>query len=314
MKDLTCETPHTFNIRRVREGVLTKRTKRNIHCIIALKRVHQTTSSQLYNMDSSFGTEEYDGEIEEVPPSEVEDLDSADSDYPESQEGESTSSHNLQSVHMMDLDCIDAVETSTTTDTTLTLVGQLDTSMTDVTQPVAVGVRRRGTFTKEGPDIPIKLTRTASSDSDYSVSSGGGDTSELPLDGEGNSESGLNRSGSFSLEDGAGKSRMKRSGTFTIHAPTERPQAWSSDDDSDTSGLDQEGIRRTITRESSAELSFKDSEAIAKSSSSSESELSLDIRREGTYTVITPSVDFLDPQADIDLDKTLKASDFEDSI
>ena len=353
MKDLTCETPHTFNIRRVREGILTKRIKRkggNIHCIIALKKIHETT----YNVDSSFrfGTDEYDGETE-VTPSEVEDLDSADSDYPESQEGDNTSSHNLRT---MDLDSINVLETVSTDST---LVSQpIGTFTSDMTHPVAISVRRRGTFTKEGPDVPIKLTRTASSDSDDSVEtsstvsqpietiasdtthpvavnvqrrgtftkerptvpikltrtassdsdgsvSSGGDTSGLPHDREGNSGS---RSGSSdSIELPQGISRMKRSGTFTKHGPSDiqRPQGWTSDDNSDTSANpDQDANSRTITGEESSAV--QDS-----GTSSFESEFAL--RREGTYTVVTPSDDFLDPQADEDLDKTLKASDFEDS-
>ncbi len=88
--DLTRRSPEIFNIRHTERGVQTRNTKRkggNLHCIMAFKKLEAGPSEFFVNVgqrldeqkDNSQDSEE--AELQ-VPASEVEDLNSSDSDYP----------------------------------------------------------------------------------------------------------------------------------------------------------------------------------------------------------------------------------------
>jgi hypothetical protein len=85
--DLTRRSPEIFNIRHTERGVQTRNTKRkggNLHCIIAFKKLEAGPSEFFVNVGQPLGEQEENPEEAElqVPASEVEDLNSSDSDYP----------------------------------------------------------------------------------------------------------------------------------------------------------------------------------------------------------------------------------------
>lgn len=363
MKDLTCESPDHFNIRHMERGVVVRNTKRkgtNIHCIMALKRVRESILAAL-TWRADGGTEDYDGE--EVSESEVEDLDSSDSEYPVEQTPHraNTSTASLSG----DLESIDleSVDLSNIYPHSGCRPGAEDSAQEAVA--IGSGIRRRGTFTKDRPTVEVKLTREPSTDSDFSVDSNGvddgeDDPPELPPDG-----ATPTADSAFVLK------WIPRSGTFTKDAPTvhvQRTRAWSSDNESDTSQHDEANATRSSHEaeellEGTAGVSDTDRNSQTKSSDiytiepntaasqqahhdqtettsrswktfaetsrddsdneSHSSERDPEVfghddsplpesnghrRRRGTYTKDEPSLDV----SDLDLDATLKASDYAD--
>ena len=90
MTDLTRRSPEIFNIRHTERGVQTRNTKRkggNLHCIMAFKKLEAGPSEFFVNvgqpLDEQDSSQQNPEEAElQVPESEVEDLNSSDSDYP----------------------------------------------------------------------------------------------------------------------------------------------------------------------------------------------------------------------------------------
>ena len=87
--DLTRRSPEIFNIRHTERGVQTRNIKRkggNLHCIMAFKKLEAGPSEFFINVGQPLDeqADSQDGEETElqVPASEVEDLNSSDSDYP----------------------------------------------------------------------------------------------------------------------------------------------------------------------------------------------------------------------------------------
>lgn len=87
--DLTRRSPEIFNIRHTERGVQTRNTKRkggNLHCLMAFKRVESIPSGFFFNVeqaqDEQTNSQSADEADLQVPASEVEDLNSSDSDYP----------------------------------------------------------------------------------------------------------------------------------------------------------------------------------------------------------------------------------------
>ena len=88
--DLTRRSPEIFNIRHTERGVQTRNTKRkggNLHCIMAFKKLEAGPSEFFINvgqpLDEQDNSQQNPEEAElQVPESEVEDLNSSDSDYP----------------------------------------------------------------------------------------------------------------------------------------------------------------------------------------------------------------------------------------
>lgn len=330
MKDLTCESPNHFNIRHVERGIVVKNTKRkggNIHCIMALKRVRESVLAAMpWRVDN--GTEDYDGE--RVSESEVEDLDSSDSEYPGDHGVNTNPSEDLESIDLESVDLSNIYPHSSC---------QLGANPDSAQEAVGSGIKRSGTFSKDGPTVQVKLTREPSTDSEFSVNSGGVDDSgDNPPD--------------LLLPDGAtptadSASGLKRSGTFTKDAPTvhvQRTRAWSSDDESDTSQHAESHSSHEDLLEGVAGVNDGDRNSIIKTSDTytiepntmtsqqagqtettptrwkafagdsdneSTSESRHDGRRRGTYTKDEPSLFDLDV-SDLDLDATLKASDYAD--
>ena len=89
MIDLTRRSPEIFNIRHTERGVQTRNTKRkggNLHCIMAFKKVEAGPSEFFINvgqpLDERQDSQNADEAELQVPVSEVEDLNSSDSDFP----------------------------------------------------------------------------------------------------------------------------------------------------------------------------------------------------------------------------------------
>ncbi|MCG8621938.1 MAG: hypothetical protein MJE68_08095, partial [Proteobacteria bacterium] len=90
MTDLTRRSPEIFNIRHTERGVQTRNTKRkggNLHCIMAFKKLEAGPSEFFVNvgqpLDEQDSSQQNPEEAElQVPESEIEDLNSSDSDYP----------------------------------------------------------------------------------------------------------------------------------------------------------------------------------------------------------------------------------------
>ena len=89
MTDLTRRSPEIFNIRHTERGVQTRNTKRkggNLHCIMAFKKVEAGPSGFFINVGQSLDEQENSQSTEEaelqVLVSEMEDLNSSDSDFP----------------------------------------------------------------------------------------------------------------------------------------------------------------------------------------------------------------------------------------
>ena len=91
MTDLTRRSPEIFNIRHTERGVQTRNTKRkggNLHCIMAFKKTEPTPSEFFFNVDQPPDIHELDSsqeaneaDMQIVPESEAEDLNSSDSDF-----------------------------------------------------------------------------------------------------------------------------------------------------------------------------------------------------------------------------------------
>ena len=94
MTDLTRRSPEIFNIRHTERGVQTRNTKSkggNLHCIMAFKRTETSPSEFFFSIDQpqdrqrqakSQRANEVVADMVAVPDSEMEDLNSSDSDYP----------------------------------------------------------------------------------------------------------------------------------------------------------------------------------------------------------------------------------------
>ena len=93
MTDLTRRSPEIFNIRHTERGVQTRNTKRkggNLHCIMAFKRTEASPSGFFFALDQPQDQQQKvkaqkadeGADIMAVPESEIEDLNSSDSDYP----------------------------------------------------------------------------------------------------------------------------------------------------------------------------------------------------------------------------------------
>lgn len=273
-----------------------------MHCIMAFKkeRVLDTISSSLLSMG---GVDYTDGA--EVNPSEVEDLDSCDSDFPDSKDQDDSSVNLKETTIKVPCDVsplpqdLSAVEKDESKDEEAV-----------ETEPVP-GVRRRGTFTKDGPTLQVEVRR---SDSE----------SSLDIDG-------------VSTDRGDGDvSGLKRSGTFTKDRPTvlmERTRASSSECESDNDTDHQYNVRKSGTFTKATSDLVK--EAITRSSDSDDDSITLTtsvLIRSNTFTKEESSLPFdLLDASDItelgegqvqgastedkdnsteDLDETLKADDF----
>ena len=89
MTDLTRRSPEIFNIRHTERGVQTRNTKRkggNLHCIMAFKKEEAGPSEFFINVGQPLNEQQDSQNADEadlqVPMSEVEDLNSSDSDFP----------------------------------------------------------------------------------------------------------------------------------------------------------------------------------------------------------------------------------------
>ena len=95
MTDLTCRSPEIFNIRHTERGVQTRNTKRkggNLHCIMAFKKAEPSPSGFFFSVEQSISEHQPQparsqsandaANVVLVPDSEIEDLNSSDSDYP----------------------------------------------------------------------------------------------------------------------------------------------------------------------------------------------------------------------------------------
>ena len=90
--DLTRRSPEIFNIRHTERGVQTRNTKRkggNLHCVMAFRRTEPSTSGFFFIIDQPSDIQEQarsqeasEAELLTVSESEIEDLNSSDSDYP----------------------------------------------------------------------------------------------------------------------------------------------------------------------------------------------------------------------------------------
>ena len=240
MKDLTCELPQYFNIRHTEKGILTKTTKRagsNLHCIMAFKKLQDSFTVPIFD-PSHTG--------DDSPSlSEVEELNSSDSDLPSSPRdftrgGESWDGR-VPNVDDVDLGTIASSPVQTNADSKLMeerLSGSGDSDCgaeaamkNDEQEPKlpVLRLRRSGTFTKEKPILKVEKPRPLSSDSESSV-----DASNISDRGAASSTENLTEGGSDSEGDSAAVSetsqgdvdsgspvvRLKRSGTFTKEKPS----------------------------------------------------------------------------------------------
>lgn len=321
MRDLTCESPQYFNIRHTERGMCTRNTKRsggNLHCIMAFKK-----EKVLDSISSGFltlGGVDYP-DATEITLSEVEDLDSCESDFPDD-------SNEPQIMPAVGLEMDDNRSTVTP----------------EAKEAAHPGVRRSGTFTKEAPTIRVAVTRMLSTDSESS------------LDMEGTNHD-FRHVGSDEIDfDHSG---LKRSGTFTKDGPTicvQRTRASSSEYDSsedvDFETPESSMIERSHTftkdSDSSSRRDSGDSQGTDCSSISDHFTFTTTsgLKRSGTFTKESqsssigniPSIDDttdysdrlsdelgadtawlsaehknednFDANLDLDLDETLKASDF----
>ena len=313
MKDLTCEKPQYFNIRHTERGILTKNTKKtgNLHCIMAFKKIQESVIFQESFFEMTGHT---DSEGAKVTLSEVEELDSSDSDYP--QEEYLTASHKPQlkkeTLHITDLEIESRHSTSNEED-------KVKHSDAIDYEPVVSGMKRSGTFTKDISSVSTESTRTGSESNEYyspSLFSSNTDYPEIHL----HTTSDDDQVVSLGNEP---TSALKRSGTFTKETPSihiERTRSSSSDSPGESSvdmvdysgtagGLGNEptsGLKRsgTFTKETpSIHI-----ERTRSSSSDSPGESSVDmvdysgtagglgneptsgLKRSGTFTKETPSI------------------------
>lgn len=324
VKDLTCKSPQYFNIRHIHRGVVVRRTKhkgRNIHCIMALKRVEESISASLVAYGAAKAG---DSDAEEVTQSEVEELESSDSDGPDSQRGDRIDSPpNLN----VDLDMSKPYPSATCT-------------AEPKQEPVSSGVRRSGTFTKEAPSVQVKLTRAPSTDSEVSVGSTGVDLEDYPEYPPTATELFLFEEQDKDTPTADSASNLQRSGTFTKTTPALRNRAWSSDDSDASLNADaQQSTQRdlggyvcnsdTVTKEDLDAwenvhcVEGDGHETFAKTRDSGDEDTSIANskaedspqhagRRRGTYTQDEPilALEELTLLTDVDLDITLKASDY----
>lgn len=204
VKDLTCEMPKYFNIRHTERGILSKNSKRtgkNLHCIMAFKKLQDSLTTLLFdNVDS---------EDDMSSQSEVEELDSSDSDVSTSTQGCSGGGQhrdkNKSYTDGVGVDVCDHAQSysvskltpafrgmsSSDSDYNAEVESEHEQSYIDFPATGGAGVRRSGTFTKERPTLNLQQTRSLSSDLD----------SDCSVDAEDNAN----------LEGGG----MKRSSTFT---------------------------------------------------------------------------------------------------
>lgn len=192
---------------------------------MAMKKVEESILATLpYRLGSHTGADEYDGE--EVSDSEVEELESSDSDYPD-EPNQQTDASSLDLLENIDLENVNL--------SSIYSHPSHHEVRDSAQEAVGSALRRSGTFTKDGPTVQVKLTRQPSSESEFSVDDSGIVDWEdnppellLPVAGA--------NSGVTPNADSA--SGLRRSGTFTKDTATvcvQRSRAWSSEDDSDTS-------------------------------------------------------------------------------
>ncbi len=265
MKDLNCRSPEIFNIRHTDRGVRTRNTKRkggNIHCIMAFRRV-QESFTFFNSMDASAGGIDHVDSGETVSLSEVEDLDSSDSDFPDLPEKSESQSKTLPDLGI-DLSKIDIpdIKTITSPSNETEVVTQTD-QLEIIGEPASSGLRRSGTFTKEAPTIRVEVRRLPSTDSE---SSNVDDSAANPEHSDNTRPHLLVASISAGDEERGDSSspHVRRSGTFTKDAPTihvQKTRLSSSDYDTDSDtnlepvnyGLDTDGgleRRSTFTKHS----------------------------------------------------------------
>lgn len=205
--------PEYFNIRRAERGILTKNTKRtggNLHCIMVFKKLQDSLTSGLFDI--------IDIEDDMSSQSEVEELDSSDSDLPTSgssegldcdkdksytdgvREGDSGDQRHILSPFERDpftkfAPALHVHHRTYSSDSDYSAEVESehdqDDSKDDWSATVASGVRRSGTFTKERPTLSVQQNRPLSSDMDSDCS--------------------MDAADSANLEGG----RIKRSNTFT---------------------------------------------------------------------------------------------------
>ena len=318
MKDLTCELPQYFNIRHTEKGILTKTTKRagsNLHCIMAFKKLQDSFIVPIFD-PSHTG--------DDSPSlSEVEELNSSDSDLPSSPRdftrgGESWDGR-VPNVDDVDLGTIASSPVQTNADSKLMeerLSGSDDNDCgaeaamkNDEHEPKlpVLRLRRSGTFTKEKPILKVEQPRPLSSDSESSV-----DASNVSDRG----------AASSTQEPKLPVLRLRRSGTFTKEKPilkVEQPRPLSSDSESsvDASNVSDRGAASsTENLTEGGSDSEGDSAAVSETSQGDVDSGSpvVRLKRSGTFTKEKPSVlcDTFDPnwEESVDLDDTLKSSDY----
>lgn len=235
VRDLSCESPQYFNIRHPERGVLSKNTKRkgtNLHCIMAFKKL--SSPSRIQRME--------DSEELNVTLSEVEELDSSDSDYPDQRTHQATASPDLS----LELEKIEGYSI----DNASLASGQaeeVDGKTIGDEPAVSGGLKRSGTFTKEAPSLPVERTREPSMDSEYSVESYGND------EGGAHDHTPMTQSGDTDktqLE--SADTVLKRSGTFTkdrkVHVKRTRESSSDYDSDVSNSSLDVVDAPTRMTR------------------------------------------------------------------
>lgn len=328
MKDLMCESPEYFNIRHTERGVCTRNTRRpgnNIHCIMAFKR---TEGFQTFYTAANpeIGREGYESNLEE--------LDSSDSDWECFRRTVEEESHKGQST-----DSVDAPDP---------LIGGLlsveDSSSSEL-KVAASGLRRSGTFTKEAPTV-CRHVKRESSDSD-SQSSSLENTDSPSLQPEStytdSTSNGVRRKETFVKEtpvlqhefytDSTSDGGVGRRETFTKETPLLQHEFYTDSTigggvgrretfTKETLELQHEfytdstsGVRRTGTFTKETPEVCVQKRRLSSSSDSDSSSVCMDdcmtasgggLKRSGTFTKEKPTLDNT-----IDLDATLKATDFD---
>ena len=257
MRDLTCESPEYFNIRHTERGVLTRNTKRkggNLHCIMAFKKEQVSDSaSGLLRLELD-GLDHTDGL--DVALSEVEDLDSCDSDYPDYSEPQNLVADSRRNKTQ-------DVEQANTTDREVAPVFSGGAATLSITSDSLLAASDEETTTVSmltaiGDSLPAgSVPAISDGETTTSMSTAIGDSLPVPT-------------GDLTPASSDG---LRRSGTFTKERPTvavEQRRMPSSDSES---SLDLEGVSQEL---SEGEGNRADS--------------GTGIRRSGTFTKDRPTV------------------------
>ena len=230
VKDLNCKSPEIFNIRHTEKGVRIRHTKRkggNIHCIMAFKRIQDSPSlTSFLSLDAADGADDRVDAGERVSLSEVEDLNSSDSDFsdaPEDHEKQSKDAlerveNRLEDVGV-DLDNVEIPNIGTMGSPGGQVEGFAQGNRLDVAGELSSSsLRRSGTFTKEAPRIRVEVRRSPSTDSVDSVANTADSDVTKPHLLVASETAGAGSDDELDL--GASSTHIRRSGTFTKEAPS----------------------------------------------------------------------------------------------